>query len=190
MSKNDVENSSINGGGAEPGRPRDNFQKSDCCAHDTGMYTLEQMSDTMRCVLASGGEFRFYPRGVSMLPLLRQGVDSIALISAPQKLKKRDIPLYIRENGQYVLHRVIGLDADGYIMCGDNQTTPERGISHDRVCGVVTAIYRGKKQKRREVTSLGYRVYSLIWCFMPARRFFMFLRRGFSYIRRRLCGKS
>ncbi len=152
----------------------------------TRVYTLDQMSGTMRQVLESGGEFRFYPRGTSMLPLLRQGVDSIALIAAPEKLHRRDIPLYTRPSGQYVLHRVVGEDADGYIMCGDNQTALEHGIRHSQICGVVTAIYRGKKQKRREVTSAGYRIYSVLWCFMPFRRLCMFCRRGAAWLGRRL----
>ncbi len=152
----------------------------------TRVYTLDQMSGTMRQVLESGGEFRFYPRGTSMLPLLRQGVDSIALVAAPEKLHRRDIPLYTRPSGQYVLHRVVGEDADGYIMCGDNQTAFEHGVRHSQICGVVTAIYRGKKQKRREVTSAGYRIYSVLWCFMPFRWLCMFCRRGAAWLGRRL----
>ena len=157
----------------------------------TRVYTLDQMSDTIRQVLESGGEFRFYPRGTSMLPLLRQDVDSIALVAAPEKLHRRDIPLYTRPSGQYVLHRVVGEDADGYIMCGDNQTALEHGIRHSQICGVVTAIYRGKKQKRRDVTSAGYRIYSALWCFMPFRRFCMFCRRGALWLVRHLkCKKT
>ncbi len=157
----------------------------------TRVYTLDQMSDTIRQVLESGGEFRFYPRGTSMLPLLRQDVDSIALVAASEKLHRRDIPLYTRPSGQYVLHRVVGEDADGYIMCGDNQTALEHGIRHSQICGVVTAIYRGKKQKRRDVTSAGYRIYSALWCFMPFRRFCMFCRRGALWFVRHLkCKKT
>ena len=37
--------------------------------------------ELIREVLASGGEFRLYPHGTSMLPLLRQGIDSVALRS-------------------------------------------------------------------------------------------------------------
>lgn len=152
--------------------------------HDTKTYTLEQLSGAMQQVISGGGEFRFFPRGTSMQPLLRQEIDSVALVAAPARLRRRDIPLYIRRDGHYVLHRVMGEDADGYIMCGDNQTALEHGISHEQICGVVAAIYRGRKQKRYDVTSLGYRIYSALWCFMPLRRLVMLARRAAARLRR------
>lgn len=57
---------------------------------DHTTHSLEQMSDAMKSVFDSGGEFRFYPRGTSMLPLIRQGLDSIALVAAPAMPRKRD----------------------------------------------------------------------------------------------------
>ena len=42
---------------------------------------LSDHEELIREVLASGGEFRLYPRGTSMLPLIRQGIDSVALRS-------------------------------------------------------------------------------------------------------------
>ena len=40
---------------------------------------LSEYNALIREVLESNGEFRLYPRGISMLPLLRQGRDSVAL---------------------------------------------------------------------------------------------------------------
>ncbi|MBQ9080255.1 MAG: S24/S26 family peptidase [Clostridia bacterium] len=140
-------------------------------------FRLDDMIGVMTEVMAGGGEFRFYPKGTSMLPLIRQGRDSIALVSAHEPLAKYDIPLYIRKNGQFVLHRVMGHDTQGYIMCGDNQTALEYGILHDQVRGKVCAIYRG--DKRIDVTNRGYCLYCRIWCFMPLRKFcFLFRRVG------------
>lgn len=152
-------------------------------------FTLDQLSPVMRQVLDSGGEFRFYPRGLSMLPLLRQGIDSVAVVSPPQQLRRRDIPLYIRPDGHYVMHRVLGADENGYIMCGDNQLTPEHGITHDRICGVVRAIYRGRRQRRHEATSLGLRLYGVLWCIMPLRRAIFLCRRVAARLRRVVRGK-
>ena len=140
-------------------------------------YSLEQMSDAMKSVFDSGGEFRFYPRGTSMLPLIRQGLDSIALVAAPEMPRKRDILLYVRTGGAYVLHRVLGCDDDGYILCGDNQTVPEHGVKPEQIRGVLAAVYRGRRQVRCDVVSFRYRVYSTLWCFMPLRRFCLFVRR-------------
>ena len=45
--------------------------------------------------LAAGQTVRYLPfRGISMLPMLRQGKDSVELAPLPEKLKKYDLPLY------------------------------------------------------------------------------------------------
>lgn len=46
--------------------------------------------------------------GDSMLPILRQGKDLMVISRKPEdRLKKYDVPLYKRDNGQYVLHRIL-----------------------------------------------------------------------------------
>ena len=49
--------------------------------------------------LEMGRSVRFAPRGVSMLPMLRPGLDTVVLSPAPERLKKFDLPLYQRDNG-------------------------------------------------------------------------------------------
>ena len=68
---------------------------------------LDAMMPLLREQLDVGQQVRFSPRGTSMLPMLRPGIDSVVLRPLPEKLKKYDLPLYQRKNGQYVLHRVI-----------------------------------------------------------------------------------
>jgi hypothetical protein len=43
--------------------------------------------------------------------------------------KKYDVIFYRRENGQYVLHRIIKIKKDGYVCRGDNQTAKEYPVS-------------------------------------------------------------
>ena len=50
-------------------------------------FSLAEYDDTIREVLNSGGAFRIYPRGTSMLPLLREGIDSV-LLEKPDGTKK------------------------------------------------------------------------------------------------------
>ena len=57
--------------------------------------------------------------GVSMYPMLRNRRDTIIVKPPTAPLKKYDVPLYRRED-DYVLHRIIGKDDRGYIICGDN----------------------------------------------------------------------
>ena len=110
--------------------------------------------------LAVGQSVRFGPKGTSMLPMLRQGIDNVVLSPLPGKLKKYDLPLYQRENGQYVLHRIVKA-GDTYTCIGDNQYVLEHGVRHDQMIGVVTAFYRG--EKRWKVNCAAYWLYCRFW---------------------------
>ena len=134
------------------------------------MHEPIQLSDyegLIREVLASGGEFRLYPHGTSMLPLLRQGWDSVSLRQVDGPIRKGDILFYQRPDGSFVLHRVRAVTPNGLTMMGDNQTLPEPGVSPDWVIGRVTRIFRDDK----EVTcnGFGYRLYRTLWQFTISR---------------------
>ena len=92
-------------------------------------------------VISSNGEFRLFHRGTSMLPLLREGNDSVLLV-APCDVKKNDIVLYKRASGQFVMHRIIKVKKDEYIMCGDNQYEHEHNIKKENILAKVKGIYR------------------------------------------------
>ena len=117
---------------------------------------LEQLMPLMQEKLAQGNTVCLYPNGVSMLPMLRQGVDSVVISPLPPKLKKYDLPLYRRDNGQYVLHRIVKTD-ETFTCMGDNQFGKETGIRQDQMIGLVTAFYR--KEKKISVTNTGYQIY-------------------------------
>ena len=137
-------------------------------------YRLDDLMPLIRESLAAGRSVRFSPRGVSMLPMLRQGRDSVRISPAPEKLRKFDLPLYQRKNGQYVLHRVVDV-GDTYTCIGDNQFVLERGIAHDQVIGVVTACCRDGREIR--VDAPGYRLYCRLWHgFRPLRYFWRRLK--------------
>ena len=91
--------------------------------------------------IKNGGRFRFYPKGASMLPLIRQGKDSVVFASADD-VKKYDIVLYRRDEGKLVLHRIVEKDKNGYIMCGDGQFWFEKGIKEEQLLAKVVGIYR------------------------------------------------
>ena len=67
-------------------------------------FDLKEYVPLIEEVIESGGEFRLFPRGTSMMPLLRQGNDSVILVKCENAPKKRDIIFYKRPNGQFVLH--------------------------------------------------------------------------------------
>ena len=67
------------------------------------------------------GEFIATPIGTSMYPMLRHRRDTVYLVRYNgEGLKKYDLPVYKRTTGQQVMHRCLGKDENGYIMCGDN----------------------------------------------------------------------
>ena len=132
-------------------------------------YRLEDLMPLIRETLAHGHSVRFSPRGVSMLPMLRQTIDSVVLSPIINRLQKYDLVFYQRDNGKYVLHRIIKA-GDTYTCMGDNQMVPESGLRHDQMIAVVTAFYRGDKYI--PVNSITYRLYCHIWLgSLPIRKF-------------------
>lgn len=130
-------------------------------------FSLAQWDATIREVVASGGEFRMYPKGKSMLPLLREGVDSVSVSAPSFPILKGDMIFYLRDNGQYVIHRVQGRSADGtYVLCGDHQTQSEAGVREDMILAAVKRVFRGDREV--PLRSVFYRVYR----FLILRRFF------------------
>lgn len=133
--------------------------------------SLEQMMPLFRQQLEQGGRVRFGPKGTSMLPMLRQGIDTVELAPLPEKLKKYDLPLYQRDNGQYVLHRIVAV-GETYTCIGDNQFQLEPGVRPDQMIAVVSAFYRG--EKRWEAASWQYRLYCWLWHYSrPLRRIWL-----------------
>ncbi len=140
---------------------------------------LEQIRPLIDEFLAQGKPVTFAPRGVSMLPMIRQGIDRVVLESCVGKLKKYDIPLYQRDDGSYVLHRVVGV-GDTYTCIGDNQFQLEHGVRHDQIIANVTGFYR--EDTYYSVSNPAYRLYCRMWCWSRSIRGFW--RRVRSRLRR------
>lgn len=140
---------------------------------------LDALMPLIRERLAAGQSVQFSPRGTSMLPMLRQGIDRVTLSPLPEKLRRFDIPLYRRSSGKYVLHRIVSV-ADTLTCVGDNQFDLETGLHREQLIGIVTAFTRG--DKKYTVDYLPYRVYCHLWHYSrPVRRLWRnakrFLRR-------------
>ena len=130
---------------------------------------LEQLMPLIREQLAAGKNVRFRPRGISMLPMIRPGKDQVVLSPVTGRLKKYDLPLYRRDSGQYVLHRIVGV-GETYTCIGDNQYGLEYGIRQDQLIAVVTAFTR--EDREIPVTALGYRLYCRLWHWLrPVKQF-------------------
>ncbi len=105
---------------------------------------LEELYPIIKEKIDNGGTVGLPITGTSMLPLLVQGRDSV-ILSPAINVKINDIIFYRRDNGVFVLHRIIGIDDNGYVLCGDNQWNKEFGITDSHIIGVVTEIRRDGK---------------------------------------------
>lgn len=149
------------------------------------IISMDEMTAIIKEQLGLGGNVKFTPKGNSMLPLLRNNKDVVVLKKQKGPLRKYDIPLYQRSNGTYVLHRVIKVNPDGsYVMCGDNQTIKEYGITDENIIGVVESFER--KGKQYSCRHWGYKIYCKVWIFiLPLRRQRTRVRRFLGKVKRK-----
>lgn len=125
--------------------------------------------------LKSGAEVTINPGGISMEPLIKAGRDSVVLTS-PDSLKKYDVVLYRRENGQFVLHRIIKKKDDFLVMCGDNQVVLEYGIKTDDIIAKMSSVIR--KNKNISVLCMPYKIYSVVRVFEQRIKAYYYKLRG------------
>ncbi len=107
--------------------------------------TYEQLEPIIRKKFSEGGKVIIEPKGTSMLPIIIQGEDKVELSPVSGQLKKYDIVFYKRRNGKFVLHRIIAVRKNDYILRGDNQIINEYGITDDMIIAVATAIIKDSK---------------------------------------------
>lgn len=121
--------------------------------------------------LEKHGEMTYSNVGVSMMPLLKQGRDLFTVKKKGKKrCKKYDVVLYRRPPNNYVLHRIIEVRKNDYVILGDNCINKEYGITDDDILGVMTRyVHKGKEHT---VNETGYRLYSHIWCDLADIRIF------------------
>lgn len=120
------------------------------------------MNSTFELELEKTGQLIYCNKGVSMRPLIRQGKDLMVIKKVTEPPKKYDAILYKRQNGQYVLHRILKVKNQGYVLCGDNMYTLEHDVKPEQVLGILTAVIRGGKEI--PVTNKFYKLYVHLWC--------------------------
>ena len=123
--------------------------------------------------LEKNGTMTYSNVGVSMMPLLKQGRDLFTVRKkGKERCKKYDVVLYRRPPSSYVLHRIIRVRDNDYVILGDNCVNREYGIKDSDIIGVMTEfVHNGRKHT---VNEMGYRIYSHILVgFAPVRVMFM-----------------
>ncbi len=109
-------------------------------------------------------------KGNSMRPLFKTNRDVVKLASPASEPKKYDVVLYKISNSEYVLHRIVGVKADEFLIRGDNTYKLEH-IKKERILAVLIEFNR--KGKPHKVTDISYRIYSRAWNLIYPLRFVM-----------------
>ena len=134
---------------------------------DTKSYldTLCSIADTGKTVstIVSGG---------SMIPFLGSNRDYAFLETPKRPLKKGDIVLFERKNGDYILHRIKSIKKDGLYLLGDRQYKPEGPLNPSCVRCVVVSVKR--KNKILTPENIIWKFYSKIWLNVVFLRPFIF----------------
>lgn len=147
------------------------------------------MTESIEAYIRMNGRVVITPVGSSMWPMLRGGRDTVILEKPSGRLKKYDLPVYKRDDGSLIMHRVTDVCSDCYTMCGDHQVNSEYGIRDEQIIAVVTGFYRGEKYY--SVENKRYLKYCKFWCKSLKRRKILmivpdFLNRCKSYAVRRV----
>jgi len=126
-------------------------------------------------MLAKGTIIKLTVTGNSMYPFLREGIDSVELSPARfNNLRRGDIALARRDDGQYVLHRIFRKRGNSLFLLGDAQQLVEGPLLSEQVIAVVISVWR--KDKVRDCSSLGWRVLSALWMRLrPFRTYIIYI---------------
>ena len=96
--------------------------------------------------LKTNEEIAVLTSGISMRPMLREHRDVVIIGRVSGRLKKNDVPLYRRAgSGKFVLHRILKVTEDGYVIRGDNLYRKEYDVKDSDIIGVLKAFYRDGK---------------------------------------------
>ena len=129
----------------------------------------DERTYTFKEYLEQHGRMTYYNKGVSMLPMLRQGRDLITVVKkGPERCRKYDVILYDRPPNEHVLHRITKVMDDGYRVLGDNCWNVET-VREEQITGVLESFVRDGRTI--SVNDPVYRIYSVLRVFFyPARK--------------------
>lgn len=147
----------------------------------TETIPMAQLAELL-AVQLENGEAPLRVTGSSMHPTFRHGRDTVILKKPDTPLCRGDVILYLRDNGRYVLHRIVKQKNDLLILSGDNQFEPEE-VRPSQVIARVVAFRRDGKEYL--VTHFGYCLWVWFWVLLfPLRKQLLRLRRWLGKLRR------
>ena len=134
------------------------------------MLTSNEYLDLLKEQVIAGKEASMIITGNSMSPFLEHGRDTIYFKTPDRPLKRGDMIFFQRENGQYVMHRLVKIKNDACYCIGDNQTETEGPIPKERVFALITRVKR--KNKLIDKKNGWWFFFSHVWIHLiPLRHF-------------------
>ena len=133
------------------------------------LNTVEYI-DSLLELTRQGMEVSLIIAGGSMLPFLAGGRDTVSIKQPDRPMKRGDIVLFRRQNGQYVLHRLHHRNASGWYIIGDAQVQLEGPVPESDICAIVT----GAMRKGTSVTPSQaiWKFFERVWIrIIPLRKF-------------------
>ncbi len=139
---------------------------------------------TFEDLLKKDGYLVYTNVGTSMLPLLRQQRDIIEIRPLACRAKKYDAVLY-KAGKRYILHRVLKVRSNDYVICGDHNIRREYGVTDNMILGVMTRVIRDGKSIYP--SDRKYKLYVHLWCdFYHVRAAILYVKMVFRAVGGRL----
>lgn len=148
-------------------------------------FSMKELAPVIEQSVNQGKQVKFTVTGNSMFPLFANRRDQV-IVEKAESISKYDIVLHLREDGHYILHRVIGVKGNMLTIAGDNETVKERNVDSSRVIAKVTSFVR--KGEECNLKSFWYKLYCRIW--LAVFPFRIVILKPLIWIRRLLCAKK
>jgi signal peptidase I len=107
-----------------------------------------RVAGLMAAVLTTGAPFRFTASGFSMSPFIHDG-DAITIAPTPARIRYGDVVAFVNPfGGKLIVHRVVHISRDAYLMQGDHALKPDGCVSRADIIGRVIRVERHGKRVR------------------------------------------
>ncbi|MBQ6702524.1 MAG: S24/S26 family peptidase [Clostridia bacterium] len=109
------------------------------------MHCSQSNTLDYKSILERDGVIIQLPTGKSMKPMLIEKQDTVVIRKVDRKLRANDVVFYLNNANEYVLHRIIKVKKDGYVIRGDNNAFNEYDITDKHIIGILSGFYKKNK---------------------------------------------
>ena len=111
-------------------------------------FNNEGFIDLVRTILGHGKAIRFRAQGYSMAPFIRDG-DVITLGPVQDKIHQGDVIAFVKQqSGKLVIHRVVGMNRESFILKGDNLYESDGFVDRADILGKVICVEKSGSMRK------------------------------------------